>query len=111
MQQQQRTIAPVIRKRYRGAFLFNEIVLDAASWTRHLPRTIEAFFSMAGAPEAEAVSLRAAHRAFLAQYYEPRDRLRGSTGAATLGSPPPLLILNLSHASAPFSLAPGYASD
>jgi hypothetical protein len=104
MQQQQRTIAPVVRKRYRGAFLFNEIVLDAASWTRNLPRPIEGFFSMASAPEA-AASVRAAHRAFVAQYYAPQNgRL---PGGPTSAHPPVLLILNLSHPDAPFRLASG----
>lgn len=46
----------------------NEIVLDADSWVRNLPRTVEAVFMLAGADEKYAQAAREVHRALLSEY-------------------------------------------
>jgi hypothetical protein len=89
MLKQQKLFASVIKKRYRGAFRFNEVVLDAVAWVRNLPRTIEALFFPVTAPAREIAELRALHKRWMAIYNQ--------SGA-------PLLSLNLSR-STPFGLA------
>lgn len=46
----------------------NEIVLDAASWVRNLPSTIEAVFILSGSEEKYVEVARNVHRDFLTQY-------------------------------------------
>ena len=47
---------------------YNEVILDAATWVRNLPRTIMAVFVHKGAAEADVETSRRVHASFLAEY-------------------------------------------
>lgn len=47
---------------------YNEVIVDAASWARNLPRTIEAVFVHKGAPAADVATSKRVHADFLREY-------------------------------------------
>jgi len=72
---------------------YNEVILSAEAWVRHLPATIEAVFFMAASVGTEhEARARAVHRALVRQY--------GQAVAAV-----PLVEMNLSRLDRPFELA------
>jgi len=47
---------------------YNECIVDAASWVKHLPRTIMAVFVQYGASSRDVDTSRSVHKNFLARY-------------------------------------------
>jgi len=94
-----RKAAPCTCCTYPDCMLYNEVLQDAAVWTRRMPSTIEAFYYVADeqrrglssrGPSGERQA-RWAHRLFLARF--------GLSAAEV-----PLLKLELENGPAPFSL-------
>jgi len=74
----------------------NEVVLDAAHWTRNLPGTVEAIFYQRTSSPESAAEARHLHRDFNRRY-------GGDSG--TLTPPVPLVIYDPTDAATPFALA------
>ena len=47
---------------------YNEVILDAASWARNMPRTIMAVFVHKGASAADVATSKRVHSDFLQEY-------------------------------------------
>ena len=74
----------------------NEVVLDAAAWTSHMPQTLEAFFYQRRSSTSAVAEVRRLHSAFHQRY--------GLDAQLT-----PLIVYDPTSATAPFALAPTVA--
>ena len=75
----------------------NEVVLDAAAWTSHMPHTIEAVFYQAKSTVASIAEARGHHRELLQRY---------GLGAQAV----PLVVYDGAQEETPFALADGPSS-
>ena len=69
--------------------VYNELVLDSATWVANLPHSVEAVFYPKGCSKATEDRARTAHAAFVKHF----------------GTETPLLVLDVSNWEAPFSVA------